>query len=644
MTGSLRILYLEDNVLDAELVESLLTDEGFKCEVQRVITREDFVAALQRGEFDIIFADYSLPSFDGLSALKLTRELDPDVPFILISGSLGEEVAIESLKSGATDYVLKQRPERLVPAVKRALQEIKERRERRRAERELRVSEERYRRFFEEDVAGDFISTPDGKLLACNSAFARIFGFASIAEAMKSNLVELYPSAKARDAFIDLVRKERRLENYETQLRRRDGKTVYVVANVFGAFNDRSELVEVKGYLFDNTESKRLEDQLRQSQKLEAVGRLAGGVAHDFNNLLTIITNYGDLLLGTLGPNDPRRRYAAEIKKAAESASSLPRQLLAFSREQVLEPKILSLNTLVTDMEKLLQPLLSENIQLKTVLAPDLGQIKSDQGQLEQVILNLVINARDAMPDGGQLTIETANVTVESKYGSPQAFAGPSEYVVVSVTDTGVGMTDEVKAHLFEPFFSTKPRDKGTGLGLATCYGIVKASGGFINVYSEPGEGSTFKVCLPRVYEETPAAQAAPAPALRSLAKGSETVLLVEDDPAVSDAAAHILRARGYTVLEASSGAEALELVKKNSAGEIQLLFTDVMMPQMNDRELAEKLTSLYPRMKVLYTSGYTEENIVGRGLFERGAPFIQKPFEAASLIQKVQEVLGTAK
>jgi PAS domain S-box-containing protein len=383
------------------------------------------------------------------------------------------------------------------------------------------------------------------------------------------------------------------------------------------------------------TERRVLEDQFRQAQKMEAVGRLAGGVAHDFNNLLTVITSYSTLLLDDLGATDPRREDLNEIQKAATAAAGLTRQLLAFSRQQVLEPKVLDLNEVVAGAGKMLQRLIGEDVALVTVLAPDLGAVKADPGQIEQVIMNLAVNARDAMPDGGKLTIETSNVELDDTSILEHRPVSPGAYVLLAVSDTGIGMDEATQANLFEPFFTTKETGKGTGLGLATVYGIVKQSGGFIWVYSEPGVGTTFKIYLPRVNETPPELPGRSPEAFH----GTETVLLAEDAAGVRAVAREVLKRNGYSVIPASDGQAALELAASHS-GPIHLLVTDVIMPEMSGRQLADRLREVRSELKVLFVSGYTDDAIIRHGILEPGIAFLQKPFTPEVLARKVRAVL----
>jgi CheY-like chemotaxis protein len=372
--------------------------------------------------------------------------------------------------------------------------------------------------------------------------------------------------------------------------------------------------------------------------KMEAVGRLAGGVAHDFNNLLTSIICNVELAEQELNASDPLVQYLSEVNRAAQSAASLTRQLLAFSRKQIIEPKVLNLNYLVGNIQKMMTRLIGEDIELRTILAKELGSVKVDAGQFEQVLVNLAVNARDAMPEGGVLIIETANIDLDADYSLHHPHTQPGKYIMLAVSDTGHGMSEEVKEHLFEPFFTTKGKGRGTGLGLATTFGAVKQAGGSIEVYSEVDRGTTFKIYLPRIDEQA-ATLARTTPSL-DLLHGTETILVVEDEPGVREMALKILKRFGYTTLHAPSGEDAFILAAK-FADRIDLLLTDVVMPGMNGRELAERITLLHPEMKVLFTSGYTENVIVHHGVIEENLNFIGKPYSPQGLAQKIREVLG---
>ncbi|HUE83350.1 MAG TPA: response regulator [Pyrinomonadaceae bacterium] len=517
------ILIVEDTDSDAELIEYELRRAGIDFTSSRVDEEAAFRAELAQRPPDIILSDYSLPRFSGLLALRLVRKLDCEAPFILVTGSQTEEVAVECMKEGASDYIL------------------------------------------------------------------------------KSNLMRL-PSA------VQNVLKRRSVEL------------------------EKSEAIEAL---------RKSEEQLRQSQKLQAIGRLAGGISHDFNNLLTAIIGYSDLTMRRLAEDNPLHRNLAEIKKAGERASALTRQLLAFSRKQVLQPRVFDLNAVVTDLERMLHPTIGEDVALKTILEANLGNVKADPGQMEQVIINLAVNARDAMPNGGKLLIETANVYLDESYARQHVSVVPGHYILLAITDSGTGIDEETKQHIFEPFFTTKEAGKGTGLGLSTVYGIIKQSGGNIWVYSEPGKGTTFKIYLPRVTEKAENyktdMESVEAPA------GTETILVVEDEQLVRDLALEVLSSLGYNLLHANNGRAALELCQEYRE-KIDLLLTDVVMPEISGRELANRLKALHPEMEILFMSGYTHDAIVHHGVLDEATHFMQKPFSPKGLALHVRRALDSGR
>jgi PAS domain S-box-containing protein len=427
--------------------------------------------------------------------------------------------------------------------------------------------------------------------------------------------------------------------NFEYRMLAADGRTVWL-RDMVSVVVENGQTSRLRGLMVDVTQQREMEQQLRQSQKMEAVGQLAGGVAHDFNNLLMVIRGYSELMLDRLEPSSVVRSQAEGILQAAQRASTVIRQLLAFSRKQVLSPKVLDLNAVVGEVGKMLLRLIGEDIELQVVKALDLGRVKADPGQLEQVILNLAVNARDAMPDGGKLILETRNVVLDDAYARAHISAQAGPYVLLAVTDNGVGMDPETRSRIFEPFFTTKEQGKGTGLGLATVYGIVKQSGGYIWVYSELGQGTTFKIYLPQVSEQ-PAVVPAEAP--KETGRASETVLLVEDEEDVRKVVTDFLQARGYTVLGAGSGPLALRLAEQHP-GPIHLLLTDVVMPAMGGRELAERMRQQQPGIKVLYMSGYTHRGAGQNHGLDPEDPFLEKPFSGEALARKLSEVLGNGK
>src|SRR5438874_3438980 len=509
--------------------------------------------------------------------------------------------------------------------------------ERLRAEQALRNSEQSYRSLVDGVRDVIFALSPGGEVTSLNPAFEEMTGFPPAEWVGRPFEAFVHPDdvPLALDLFGRVLQGEPR-PTIQFRILTRAG--TYRVAEFSATAQLRDgRLTGILGIGRDVTERLGLEQQLRQAQKMEAVGRLAGGIAHDFNNILTAITGHADLLLEDLGHHDPRRADVDEIRRSAERAAGLTRQLLAFSRQQVLQPKVVDLNALVLDMDKLLRRLIGEDVELATVLDPTLGRVTADPGQLEQVIVNLAVNARDAMPQGGKLTLETRNIDLDATYTLEHSLVKPGPYVQLTVSDSGIGMDEETQAHAFEPFFTTKPRGQGTGLGLAMVYGTVKQSGGFIWVYSEPGRGATFKIYLPRV--DAPVESAAPPAPVERPPRGSETVLLAEDEPAVRAIARQALERQGYTVLAAPSGADALALAAQHGAT-IHLLLTDVVMPGMSGRDLADRLTAQRPGIRVLYISGYTDNAIVRHGMLEPGLAYLQKPFRPDALVRKVREVL----
>jgi PAS domain S-box-containing protein len=504
----------------------------------------------------------------------------------------------------------------------------------------LRESEARYRSLVQSAVYGIYRSSVDDRFLDVNPALVSMLGYDSAEQLLKVSLTrDLYVDPEQRMRLIAEHERSRSVQNIEVRWRRRDGRPITVRLSGRSITNSEGEPTQFEMIAEDVTERRALEDQLRQSQKMEAIGSLAGGIAHDFNNLLTVIKGYSELMLEELEAADPLHAEVEEIKRAADRAASLTRQLLAFSRQQVLAPRVLDLNSVIQNMDKLLHRLLGEDIELTTSLDPDLGHTKADPGQLEQVVMNLAVNARDAMPNGGQLTIETMNVELDETYVREHVAVKPGPYVMIAVSDTGIGITEEIRGRIFEPFFTTKEPGKGTGLGLSTVYGIVKQSEGYVWVYSEAGIGTTFKVYLPRVdapADVTPYYTTNGLPACG----GTETILLVEDEDGVRALVRQILVKQGYTVLESRHAGEALLLCERHQ-GKIDLLLTDVVLQQMGGRELAERLTRSRPELRVLYISGYTDDAIVQHGVLNAGTAFLQKPFTTDALTRKVRQVLN---
>jgi two-component system cell cycle sensor histidine kinase/response regulator CckA len=761
----LRILILEDVAMDAELVEYELERASIPFSSRRVDSRDGFLHALEEFGPDLILSDYTLPRFDGMTALSMAKERAPSIPFLIVTGSVNEETAVGCMKAGATDYLLKSNLARIGPAIEAALERSRahaqkvqaeaalaasERRfrslvqnssdlvtilapdgtilyasdsaerivgyapgdlvgrsllsyldgsgvhtvrgllqngngrtngarpiefclrradgspvwleavgtnlvtdatirgivlnardvsERKRADRELRESEARYRDLF--DNASDLVcmAAPDGSLLYVNHAWQQGTGYGE-AEIGRLPLLDLvHPDSRAYYIqVLERVLNGERLDHVELVFVPKTAAPITVEGNLSCTFKNGQPSV-VRGIYRDVTERKRVEEHLRRAERMQAAGKLAGGVAHEVNNMMTGVIGFSELLLRSLEDGDPRRSDVEEVIKAGTRAADVTRQLLAFTRQQFLQPQVLEVNSVVSDMEKMLRRSLGEDHVLELQLSPDAGQLRADRGQLEQVLINLVLNGRDAISGHGRVSIQTAPAVWDEVYA--QRHGGVDlplgSYVMLAVSDTGCGMDPGVQTRIFEPFFTTKAIGQGTGLGLSTVYGIVKQSGGYLWVYSEPGEGSVFKIYLPAAQPEqtgqpTPEQQEPPE-------GGSETILVIEDEDVVRNLACRGLRDQGYWVVEARNGVQALDYIEHHP-GTVDLVISDVVMPEMGGRELGENLARVEPTLPVLFMSGYTGEDVVQRGLLDPDAPFQQKPFTPARLATKVRAML----
>jgi two-component system, cell cycle sensor histidine kinase and response regulator CckA len=660
---TLHVLLVEDSPTDAKLLVRELRGAGREIELTRVEDVEALRAELAKGSWDVVISDWSLPKLSGLLALRIVKESKLDVPFIIVSGTIGEETAVEAMRAGAHDYVLKDKLVRLGPAVDRELRECAARRQ---AAAALRESETRLRSLSESGIIGITIGDVGGKVLDANDTYLALVGF-SRAELERGEIGwgDLTPPSERplTERALAQLRASGAATPWETETLRKDGSRVPILVGVamldprrFIAFiadlTERKEAEAARAHLTQEAQAeqegrrraeaalRRSEEQLRHAQKMEAVGRLAGGVAHDFNNILSVILSYGELVLGELRPEDPLRADIQEVCKAAGRAADLTRQLLLFSRHEVVEPKVLDLNEILGNMDKMLQRVVGEDVELRAILGPALGRIRADPSHIEQVIVNLVVNARDAMPNGGKLTIETANEELDESFSSNHLPAKPGPYVVLSVTDTGCGMDQATLNRIFEPFFTTKEQGKGTGLGLSTVFGIVQQSGGGLWVFSEVDRGTAFRIYLPRVEEAVTLPR---VPLASTSLQGSETVLLVEDEGQVRAIVRSALRRQGYEVLDAASGEEALAIVATHP-GTIHLLLTDVVMPLMSGPELAKRVAARVPGIRVLCMSGYSDDSVLRHELREAGVAFLQKPVTPSLLAAKVREVLDRPK
>jgi PAS domain S-box-containing protein len=510
--------------------------------------------------------------------------------------------------------------------------------ERKRVEGQLKKSEAQFRSLVHEAPYGIYRVTLEGQLLHVNPALVMMLGYDSEEELMRRNMEnDIYRDPVVRRRLLKEHSQSDDFRALEAEWRRKDGKFITVRMTGHPVLEKDNSIAYFEVFAEDITERRSLERQLLQAQKMEAIGRLAGGIAHDFNNLLSVILGHSDILEQQVGGNGRLRKSVEATRNAAERAAALTMQLLAFSRKQVIEPTVIDLNKSVVEIQKMLHRVIGEDIELAIRLQPDLGHVKADPGQLSQVLMNLAVNSRDAMPNGGKLAIETANVELDDTYVRQHLGARPGSFVMLAVSDTGTGMDSDTLSHIFEPFFTTKDPGKGTGLGLSMVYGIIKQNNGYVMPYSEPGRGTTFKIYFPRTAESLPM----PHKAEKEIPGGSETILVVEDEPALRELTCVLLQEAGYTVLD-SSGVENAIAIAKDSHRAIDLLLTDIVMPRLDGRELANQLVALRPNLRILYMSGYTDDVIVHRGLLKQATVLVQKPFTKATLLRKVRETLDS--
>ena len=763
----LRVLIIEDSEDDADLLLIELARSRYACEHHRVQTEAELKEALSSGPWDIILSDHSMPSFNAPEALRIVQTAGSDIPFVVVSGSIGDEQAVAVMKAGAHDYIMKDNLSRLAPVVERELRETRERAMRRRAEKALRENEEVFRALSDSSPLGVYLADREGRVTYVNPRACEIFQIPQAQALGNTWLQRLSPedrpkawanwqayvsrgsagefTAEHRLRFAEIpdrwirtrvspVRSESSLtgfvgtvedvtqqktaeiallesEEYNRRLVQEARDVIFSVGPdaTFKALNPAFEaisgwdlsdwlgkpfppllhpedvplamaklqtvlgggkpgsfelrvrhkdghflsfeftatprthggaVVGISGIARDVTERKRLEEQLQQAQKVEAIGSLAGGIAHDFNNILSVILGYGDLAMSQLAREKPAYDAVQEMTKAAERAASLTRQLLAFSRKQTLQPEVLDLNRTILDLRSMLRRLIGEHLDFQVELDERLPPARADLSQIEQTIMNLVINARDALQGSGSITLRTACASLDGRGSHGRVDLPPGDYAAFSVVDDGTGMPPEVKARLFEPFFTTKPEGQGTGLGLSTVFGIVKQSGGDIAVESEPGNGSTFTVYLPAVEGAFSAPDQRPEP-LGDL-RGNETILVAEDEKPLRVLATTVLRHYGYTVLEAGDGEEALQAARSHDSP-VSLVVTDVAMPKMGGRELAEKMADEGYGGGFLFVSGYAGGTLVEQGVTPEKVTFLQKPFTPTALVRKVRETLAAS-
>jgi PAS domain S-box-containing protein len=630
----LHILHVEDSSMDAEIIRERLIDAGFSLQIDWAANEQEFTGFLQSREYDLILADYHLPCFEAPAALQYVKRLSPGVPFICVSGAVGEEKAVELFKQGATDYVSKNGLDKLPLAMQRALDEVKQRNDRLLAEQALLASENRYRTILHTALDGFWIVGSEGQLLDVNEAYCRMSGY-SVQELLAMRIADL---EAVEDASVTAERIHKIMaqgqDRFESKHRRKDGSVFDIEASVQYRPDEGGQIV---AFIQDISEHKKLEEQLRQSQKMEAIGQLAGGIAHDFNNILTVILGYSNLISMNAALSESEKEAMEHIVAAAEKAAQLTRGLLAFSRKQILDPKPVNLNDAVQQVQKFLVRIIGEDIRLKAVYNDAVLMVVADAGQLGQVLMNLAANARDAMTEGGELVIETGLQHINDSFVNHHGCGKPGNYALISVSDNGCGMDEETRKRIFEPFFTTKDVGKGTGLGMSIVHGIVSQHNGFVDVCSEFGKGTVFKIFLPLMDKEKLSEienQAEEPPK-----GGAETILVVEDDSSVRKVVEDVLKDYGYAIISAEDGQEAVEKFSENRT-RIQLVLMDMIMPRKSGLQAYREIKLLRPDCRVLFTSGYTADFIKSRGELDKGAELVMKPVKPHDLLRKVREMI----
>jgi len=646
MTESIRILIVEDQPTDAELAKREICKAIESCIFRRVERHEDYLSALEEFHPDVIITDYRMPQLDGLTVLKLAKERIPFTPVIILTGAINEDTTVECMKAGAANYVIKEQLKRLSPAVVHALEEKRVLQARHLAEQALRESEERYRTLVHTLPDALTVADLNGKVIYEAPSTLRFYGYDDGESLAGRKLIEwVHPDYQAKALnVIAAIRAGRDVRNQEFLLVRKDGSYFFGEVSASCLRDGQGNVTSFLALVRDISDRKQVEEEraqlqarLLQAQKMESIGRLAGGVAHDFNNMLSVILGYAELIQTQLPAEDPLVNDVKQIEKAGRRAKDITQQLLAFSRKQIIEPAILDLNDLIQSTQKGLARLIGEDVNLRFSPGPNLYKIKFDRSQLDQILINLAANARDAMLQGGELTIKTSNIRLDEAFSREHFGVLPGDYVLLTVTDSGIGMDRETLAHAFEPFFTTKAVGKGTGLGLATVYGIVVQGGGFIEADSEPGNGSTFRIYFPRMVEGAAVLEEAMEFPLKP---GTGSILVVEDDALVRDMTVAMLESVGYKVKAAATPISALEYCQTNF-DPIDLMITDVVMPDLSGADLRDKILAMKPGLKVLFISGYASDIIAHHGILDDGVNFIRKPFSMSDLAKAVQNVMG---
>ncbi len=642
MKNNLSILFIEDSKTDVELMQNKLKKAGIFFESTVIETKSAFVNFLEIRIPDLILCDFKLPSFDAETALKIRNERCPYTPFIIVTGTLVDEMAIDFLKIGATDYILKNNLQRLVPSIKRAIKELDDEKELAKAQKMVIESEKRYRELFENTSDLISIISNVGGFVLVNQAWETSLGYTpkEISNFNSMDIIHKNSREKYVAVFNRALTREK-IRGIELTLMAKDGREVIIETNFFPKI-ESGKVIYVQGIFRDITDKKRLEKELMHAMKMDAIGRLAGGIAHDFNNILGAIEGYASMILNTVGGTSPIRPDLEEIRKSVQRATILTRQLLAFSRKQNLQKRITNVNKIIINLEKMIKRIIGEDIKFTTELEKNLPNSEIDPGQIEQVMINMMVNSRQAMPEGGDILIKTESLLIGKEDCRARICPEHARFVAISVQDSGTGMSGKTLEHLFEPFFTTK--EKGTGLGLSISYGIIKQHNGWIGVESEIDRGTTFTIYLPTTEQETTNGREPAVSGEDNLEGRGEKIFVIEDDEDLRKLAARGLKQHGYQVFESSCGEEASEIFEKEN-GNFDVIFSDMVLPDRKGTALLEDFLNINPRLKVIFTSGYGEIDKLNLELIrQKGFAFIQKPYSMENLLKVFKEVLAKTK
>jgi two-component system, cell cycle sensor histidine kinase and response regulator CckA len=640
---TLRVLLAEHDESDVELCMNALRGAGYSLKIDVVASPDEYSRHLDEYSYDVVLSDYNMPGWSGLDALHLLREKGKDTPFLLVTGALGEETAVSCIQEGVSDYVLKDRLARLPHAIDRSIEEQALREERARSEQALQHSEARYRELVEHAIYGIYRETVQGRFLQVNPALVRMLGYESSQELMDLSALAAYRNPEDRERLLlEEYRRTGRVIGVEVEWKRKDGLPLLVRLSGRGVPNEAGDLQVLEIIVEDVTERRALEKQLHQVHKFEAIGQLAGGIAHDFNNVIGAMMGWAELG-AEQAPADSRLcEYFKKIRTQAGRAADLTRHLLAFARRQILEPQNIQLNRVVTDVLSLLEKVIGKDIEIKVFLTAELAAVRADSSQFEQVLMNLCLNARDAMPGGGILKIETHNIDMDEDACRITPGLSPGRHVELVVSDDGIGMSAKTREHIFEPFFTTKEPGKGTGLGLATAFGIVRQHGGFISVDSELNCGTVFRIYLPVAKTAAELTQQRSKPEEDALRGGTEMILVADDHDGIREMVRTALQCCGYRVLLAMNGEEAIHIFEERSR-EISLVVLDMVMPHIGGLEAAARMRQMRAELPVIFTTGYSAENEALTKVIQAGGAVLQKPYDPKKLARRIREMLDAS-